>query len=40
MPSTGDDGAAGTTDDTLAGRGLATLSESDLLAGEEETSHI
>ena len=40
VSSTGDDGAAGPTDHILTGSGLATLSESDLLAGEDETSHI
>ena len=38
VSSTGD-GAAG-ADEILTGSGLATLSESDLLAGEDETSHI
>ena len=38
VSSTGD-GAAG-SDEILTGSGLATLSESDLLAGEDETSHI
>ena len=37
--NTGDDGAAG-DDVIVTGSGLATLSESELLAGEEETSHI
>ena len=36
--STGDGGAAG--DAVITGSGLATLSESELLAGEESTSHI
>ena len=37
---TGDDGAAWTTDDILTGNGLAILSDSELLAGEDEMSHI
>ena len=37
--SAGDDMATG-PDDILAGSGLATLSESELLAGEEETSRL
>ena len=40
VSSTGDDGDAGTTDDILTGSGLATLSKSNFLAGEDETSHV
>ena len=36
--ASGHDGAAG--DDVVAGSGLASLSESELLAGEESTAHI
>ena len=36
--ASGNDGAAG--DDVITGSGLATLSESELLAGEESTAHI
>ena len=35
VSSTSDDGAAGPTDDILTGSELATLSESDMLAGED-----